>query len=229
MWGFCSTQEKLHNLWLGVTTTDIIEPIYHKEELLQGSFWEPELVAETLVYFAGRELEVHLVVATLEGGFVQEGTTFPLAEKVMTKERAAEFYCRMHFVPSLQEAFLTDVLKMGLSVPEDQAKELTEQINQDFSQRLSAVTSGYGGTDVLKFSVHKAWGIEQLLEREGIRPDQAMAFGDSANDLEMLKLAGESYAMANGEPAVQAVAKYQAPSHSEAGVYRVLETFLNKE
>lgn len=69
----------------------------------------------------------------------------------------------------------------------------------------------------------------KLLEREGIRPDQAMAFGDSANDLEMLKLAGESYVMANGEPAVQAVAKYQAPSHSEAGVYRVLETFLNKE
>lgn len=167
MWGFCSTQEKLHNLWLGVTTTDIIEPIYHKEELLQGSFWEPELVAETLVYFAGRELEVRLVVATLEGGFVQEGTTFPLAEKVMTKERAAEFYRRMHFVPSLQEAFLTDVLKMGLSVPEDQAKELTEQINQDFSQRLSAVTSGYGGIDVLKFGVHKAWGLSNCSSEKG--------------------------------------------------------------
>ena len=200
--------------------------LYHKGQLLKGSFWEADLLKETLAYFAGRELEVHLVVATLEGSFVQEGTTFPLAEKVMTKERAAEFYSRMRFVPDLQEVSFPAVLKLGLSVPEDQAKELTDQINQDFAQRLSAVTSGYGGIDVLKFGIHKAWGIQQFLDQEGISPDQVMAFGDSANDLEMLKLAGESYAMANGDLAVQAIAKHQAPANSQAGVYRVLEEFL---
>lgn len=201
--------------------------LYHKGALMQGSFWEPTLVQEALDYFAGRELEVHLVVATLEGSFVQEGTTFPLAEKVMTKERAAEFYSRMHFVPDLRAVALPDVLKLGLSVPESEAKALTDQINQDFDHRLSAVTSGYGGIDVLKFGIHKAWGIQQFLDQAGIKPEDVMAFGDSANDLEMLKLAGESYAMANGDPAVQAIAKHQAPANSQAGVYRVLEEFLD--
>ena len=55
-----------------------------------------------------------------------------------------------------------------------------------------------------------------------------MAFGDSENDIEMLELAGISYAMENAEESVKEVATNVAPANSQAGVYRVLENWLEK-
>ena len=55
-----------------------------------------------------------------------------------------------------------------------------------------------------------------------------MAFGDSENDLEMLELAGYSFAMENGEEKVKRMAKYIAPSNDEAGVLQVLEQYLKE-
>ena len=202
---------------------------YQKGQLRKTHFWSPDLVAKALNYFSGQETVVHLVVVTSEGSFVQKGTSFPLVEKVMTKERAQDFYRQLHYVSSLKQTKLPPVLKMGLSVPEKSAKERTEQINQDFLKELRAVTSGHGGIDLLEFGIHKAWGLGQLLEEKEIAPEQVMAFGDSENDLEMLRLSGESYAMANGEARLKVVAKHRAPRNSEAGVYRVLEDFLQKE
>ena len=42
----------------------------------------------------------------------------------------------------------------------------------------------------------------------------------------MLEMAGHSYAVANAEEAVKAVAKHLAPSHQEGGVYQVIEEYL---
>lgn len=66
------------------------------------------------------------------------------------------------------------------------------------------------------------------MERWKIDADQIMAFGDSENDLEMLELAGYSFAMENGEEKVKRMAKYIAPSNSEAGVLQVLEQYLKE-
>ncbi|WP_229311241.1 HAD hydrolase family protein [Streptococcus sp. HF-1907] len=55
-----------------------------------------------------------------------------------------------------------------------------------------------------------------------------MAFGDGGNDIEMLRLAGQSYAMANAPLLVQNEAKYLAPSNDD-GVLSVLEAFLTEE
>ena len=66
------------------------------------------------------------------------------------------------------------------------------------------------------------------MERWKIDADQIMAFGDSENDLEMLELAGYSFAMENGEEKVKRMAKYIAPSNNEAGVLQVLEQYLKE-
>ena len=66
------------------------------------------------------------------------------------------------------------------------------------------------------------------MERWKIDANQIMAFGDSENDLEMLELAGYSFAMENGEEKVKRMAKYIAPSNNEAGVLQVLEQYLKE-
>jgi hypothetical protein len=203
--------------------------IFEKNRLSMSSFWEPGLIRDALDYFSGRERELQLVVTSEIGGFVQEGTEFPLIEKVMTKEMAQLFYKRMNFLPSLQDYPFDKVLKMSMMVEEAAAAEYARLINQHFAGRLSAVASGYGAIDILQDGMHKAWGLQQLMAKWQIQSSEIMAFGDSENDIEMLELAGISYAMENGDERVKKVADYLAPVNTEAGVLQVLEQYLEEE
>ena len=203
--------------------------IFEKNQLSMSSFWEPELIRDALAYFSCHERELQLVVTSERGGFVQEGTEFPLIEKVMTKEMAQLFYKRMNFVPSLQDYPFDKVLKMSMMVEEAAAAEHARLINQHFAGRLSAVASGYGAIDILQDGMHKAWGLQQLMAKWQIQSSEIMAFGDSENDIEMLELAGISYAMENGDERVKQVADYLAPANTEAGVLQVIEQYLEEE
>ena len=202
--------------------------IFEKNEMLLGTFWQPDLIADTLAYFQGQEREVHLVVTSTKGGFVQDGTDFLMISKIMTEEMAVHFYKRMNFVPNLQDHPFEEVLKMSVMVDEAQAEEITRQINTAFAGRLSAVTSGYGAIDIIQEGLHKAWGLRQLMDRWQIKSKEIMAFGDSENDLEMLELADFSYAMENGDEKIKRIASRLAPANSEAGVLQVIEQYLEK-
>ena len=203
--------------------------IFDKNEILLGTCWSPDLVEQVLSYFEGRERDVHLVVTAENGAFVKTGTTFPMIEKVMTAEMAREFYRKINFVEALRPDDFPQVLKMSMMVEEAAAAEHARLINQYFAGRLSAVASGYGAIDILQDGMHKAWGLQQLMAKWHIQSSEIMAFGDSENDIEMLELAGISYAMENGDERVKEVADYLAPANTEAGVLQVIEQYLEEE
>ncbi|WP_284303015.1 Cof-type HAD-IIB family hydrolase [Mobilicoccus caccae] len=95
-----------------------------------------------------------------------------------------------------------------------------------FRDTHQVVVSGRHWIDVMNLGVHKGSGLERLRELLGIERDQCVAFGDYLNDLELVKAAGHSFAMANGHPDVLAAARYVAPSNTENGVVSVLERLL---
>ena len=151
--------------------------IFDKNEILLGTCWSPDLVAQILSYFEGRERDVHLVVTAENGAFVKTGTIFPMIEKVMTAEMAQEFYRKINFVEALRPDDFPQVLKMSMMVNEQVAVQATRQLNQDFADTLNAVTSGYGAIDILQKGIHKAWGLEQLMQKWEIQEQEIMAFG----------------------------------------------------
>ena len=202
--------------------------IFDKNEILLGTCWSQDLVAQVLSYFEGRERDVHLVVTAENGAFVKMGTIFPMIEKVMTAEMAQEFYRKINFVEALRPDDFPQVLKMSMMVNEQVAVQATRQLNQDFEGTLNAVTSGYGAIDILQKGIHKAWGLKQLMQKWKIQEQDIMAFGDSENDIEMLQLAGISYAMENADPRVKTVADHLAAANTEAGVLKILENYLSK-
>jgi hydroxymethylpyrimidine pyrophosphatase-like HAD family hydrolase len=59
-----------------------------------------------------------------------------------------------------------------------------------------------------------------------MKNDEVVAFGDMLNDVVMLQFAGSSYAMANAEPEVKAVAKYTTLSNKDEGVASAIEALL---
>lgn len=59
-----------------------------------------------------------------------------------------------------------------------------------YGDRVHVVTSGNAWLDMMPKHVNKRTGLEKILERLGIAPEECVAFGDNFNDMEMLEYAG---------------------------------------
>lgn len=202
--------------------------IFENNELLQAQTWDDAMVDRALGHFKGRECQDQFVVTAMNGGFVKKGTVFTELDKFMTPEMIEKLYQRMNFVNEFDSNLFGGVLKMSMVVGEERSDSVLQEINDLFDGHVRAVSSGYGCIDILQDGIHKAWGLVELLKRWNLKPEQIMAFGDSENDIEMLELAGISYAMENAEEAVKRVATKVAPANSQAGVYKVLENWLER-
>jgi len=202
--------------------------IFENDELLQAQTWDDAMVDKALGHFKGRECQDQFVVTAMNGGFIKKGTVFTELDKFMTPEMIEKLYQRMNFVDEFDPNLFGGVLKMSMVVGEERLDSVLQEINDLFDGHVRAVSSGYGCIDILQDGIHKAWGLVELLKRWNLKPEQIMAFGDSENDIEMLELAGISYAMENAEEAVKRVATKVAPANSQAGVYKVLENWLER-
>ena len=202
--------------------------IFENNELIQAQTWDDAMVDRALAHFKGREYQDQFVVTAMNGGFVKKGTVFTELDKFMTPEMIEKLYQRMNFVDEFDSSLFGGVLKMSMVVGEERLDSVLQEVNDLFNGHVRAVSSGYGCIDILQDGIHKAWGLVELLKRWNLKPEQIMAFGDSENDIEMLELAGISYAMENAEEAVKRVATKVAPANSQAGVYKVLENWLER-
>ena len=79
--------------------------------------------------------------------------------------------------------------------------------------------------DIINQGNSKLEGIRRVGKEYGFDLNQVMAFGDSANDLEMLAGVGMSVAMGNGSSSVKEVAKHITTSNQEGGIHKALEYF----
>lgn len=118
---------------------------------------------------------------------------------------------------------ITKLLLSSPTIPQN----LQKNFNNKFMEKIYVADSGFNFTDVLPYSVNKANALKYFLRFFKIRPDQLIAFGDSMNDAEMLELAGYSYVMENANPYLKKIAKYEAPSNQNDGVFRVLKHYLS--
>ena len=76
-------------------------------------------------------------------------------------------------------------------------------------------------------SVNKGTAVRYLAEELlGLQLANVMAIGDNFNDVEMLEYVGLGVAMGNAPAAVQAIAKWVAPSVEEDGAAVAIEKFL---
>ena len=83
---------------------------------------------------------------------------------------------------------------------------------------VNAVSGGMKNIEITKKGVSKASGLLYLGKKLGIAPEEMMVFGDSGNDLDMIKMAGIGVAMANAEPEVLKAADFVTKSNNENGV-----------
>jgi Cof subfamily protein (haloacid dehalogenase superfamily) len=81
--------------------------------------------------------------------------------------------------------------------------------------------------EVLNPRISKGKGLLQALEHRGLKPEEAVAFGDEENDLPMFEAASWAVAPGNAKDSVKKAADQVIGSHAEDSVAAFLEqTFL---
>ncbi len=91
-------------------------------------------------------------------------------------------------------------------------------LSRELGDEFVFAPSGEHWVDAMQRGVSKATGIQQVMEHYGIRADEVMAFGDSMNDYEIIRMVGCGCAMANARPALKAVADKIIGPNYEQGV-----------
>lgn len=131
-------------------------------------------------------------------------------------------------VPDLMTAVSPhdQITKITLSYQHDFSEEFEGEFNKHHAGKIHCTSSGFGLLDIVPYSVNKGNALKYFLRYFDAKPSELIAFGDGMNDKEMLELAGYSYAMANGEPELKKIAKYEAPSNNDDGVLEVLDKYL---
>ena len=78
-------------------------------------------------------------------------------------------------------------------------------------------------SDIIPIGSSKAVGIECILSHFGISREESMAFGDGANDIEMLDYVGTGIAMGNASPIVKRHADYVTADADSDGILLALQ------
>lgn len=97
------------------------------------------------------------------------------------------------------------------------------ELQNTWMNTFKSTISGYGWLDFTAPSVNKGNALTILLNKFNIEPNQAMAFGDNYNDIEMLSLVTYGYAMENAVDDIKNRFNYHTSS-----VEDTLEDLLNK-
>lgn len=106
----------------------------------------------------------------------------------------------------------------------DGTDRLMSYFKDRFSSEIKIVTSGNVWVDFIAPNANKGSALEGLLKHLGLSPENGIAFGDQYNDVEMLEIAGTSYAMATAAPGIAYYADYVTRTVEE-----VLEDILGTE
>lgn len=81
------------------------------------------------------------------------------------------------------------------------------------------------GCDIISTEGGKKLAMLQILSRYGLSKNECIAFGDSENDIEMLRAAGIGVAMENGTKEAKAAADFIAPDCDDDGIFKSLVHF----
>jgi len=103
--------------------------------------------------------------------------------------------------------------------PETEVDELEQSVQKDFHEHLNIYRSKSTYLELSSKLISKATAMEKLLnDNMGYKLNEAIAFGDNYNDIEMLKAVGLGIAVSNGNDYLKSIADEITLSNIEDGV-----------
>jgi Cof subfamily protein (haloacid dehalogenase superfamily) len=141
------------------------------------------------------------------------------------------FECRVNAmtavqVPNLAEYIHFDPAKLLLAVQPDELSAVRAAITRRLPPTLTVVQTAPYYLEIIPRSVNKGRGLMDICRVTGIDPREVIAFGDSENDIEMLRVAGVGVAMDNASSRVKAAADRVTLSNNDDGIAEALSLLV---
>lgn len=105
-----------------------------------------------------------------------------------------------------------------------------EYLNKTFGDKCNILETDNGNfIEIMPKNTSKLTALEYILGLENKTIDEAIAFGDDTNDLDIIKHVGYGVAMGNAVQVVKEVAKVITSTNDQAGVYNVLKELYDSD
>lgn len=98
---------------------------------------------------------------------------------------------------------------------------------KDVKETVLVKVSGKNWLDISDHQANKGKALQQVQQLLGVSKKQTMVFGDYLNDIEMMREANFSFAMANAHKDIKELANYSTDSNDNNGVTKVIAQVLN--
>lgn len=118
------------------------------------------------------------------------------------------------------------VPKLTVKVETQEEIEILKKIGANPETSFKPIVSGDMYIDMVNYDVDKATAIKHIQELWKIADDEIVVFGDSENDLDMLRNYKNSYAVSNACDDAKECANFVCKSNNEEGVLECVEKLL---
>ena len=178
---------------------------------------EPELVHE-LIRMVRLRPDLNVIYAGQDGDYMDS------KDDALYRWMVEGYKFNIHRVEDLLEV-KEPCVKISI-YRESGVEGATADIRKAFQDRMQVTTAGDMWVDFMAEGVNKGQAVKLLQDSLEITPEETMAFGDQLNDIEMLKQAYYSFAVANAREEVRKTARFQADSNANNSVLKVLKQLL---
>lgn len=117
------------------------------------------------------------------------------------------------------------IFKVSLTVPEDKMPQILRELQEKYPE-IGFVSGAADSIDMQTKGMNK---VAYLSQKLGIKANEMVAFGDSGNDVGMLKYAGRSFATATALPEAKQAADQIIGSSNESAVQKEIARLLEIE
>ena len=186
-------------------TKSVMESISLKQEVYEG-------IIENL-----KDEKLPTVVYTSRG--IYTTSTPKQMEDIINLGESSIEYIEDYFT-------LSNVAKILYIVPQGDNCELDTRIRNMASEDVSVVRTHHLFLEFVAPAGNKSIAIKQLADRYGIKNFEIIAFGDSENDVDMLKTAGLGVCMANGSDPAKESSDVIVSNNDADGVREGLEKYI---
>lgn len=159
---------------------------------------------------------------------VPKNHAYYIMNKYITEEKRVKFLVTNDTISTINN-FEGTILK-GIVIEEKDNKDnlwaAKKEIKDKFKDKLHVVSSGDDNFEIMDGSISKGNAVLHLAKTLNINKEEIMCIGDSENDMSMLKVAGLSVVMENGNEIVKEIADFITDTNNNDGVAKAIEKYV---
>ncbi|MCL2112756.1 MAG: Cof-type HAD-IIB family hydrolase [Streptococcaceae bacterium] len=194
-----------------VTSNEKMTPISH---------FENDVVQSIIAGFSNDNEKLEFALCGVKNAYLLKNSSKNF------KDFAKKYYYNLEEVENFDTLPEDTFVKIALEVSPIITNKVVLKVRKKYGEYVEVVSSGHGSIDIVIPGINKGTTLNSLLSDWEISKDEILVFGDSNNDIEMLSLTKNSYAMENANNLVKQIAVHLAPSNDNSGVMEIIKSFL---